>query len=65
MLGKKNQGNGYWNLPARGDWYQNFLVMAQSEIEKFFRRRVIPISHSKIHTGTGITRAKPDNGTEI
>ncbi|CUM50127.1 unnamed protein product [Debaryomyces fabryi] len=51
--------------PARGDWYQNFLVMAQSEIEKFFRRRVIPTTRSKSHTGTVITRSLQANSTEI
>lgn len=53
MLGKKNQGNGYWNLSSTRGLVSKFFGDGSSEIEKFFNRRVTYISRSKHHTGRG------------
>ena len=54
MLGKKNQGNGYWNLSSTRGLVSKFFGDGSSEIEKIFSHRVTPSSRSKLHTGTGL-----------
>ncbi len=63
MLGKKNQGNGYWNLSSTRGLVSKFFGDGSSEIEKFFSRRVTHISRSKHHTGSRLPGFYWANGT--
>ena len=63
MLGKKNQGNGYWNLSSTRGLVSKFFGDGSSEIEKFFSRRVTHSSLSKHHTGTGLPGLDWTNST--